>query len=83
MATIELDRTFYARHGERRYRVGFEDDDGLTRERYFTSRRAAERYALEIEMRLLNEAGQGFVTVADVIPDNDTGGDHGATDCTH
>lgn len=47
-------------YGDLEYCVEWTDNDGVGRERYFRSRRAAEKYALEVETELLNEAVQGF-----------------------
>jgi hypothetical protein len=40
---------------KRRFRVEWDDNDGLIRERYFDSYRAAERFAFDIERRLLRD----------------------------
>jgi hypothetical protein len=48
-------------YGDLEYCVEWEDNDGVGRQRFFKSRRAAERYALEVESALLNEAVQSFV----------------------
>ena len=45
-------------YGELEYCVEWVDNDGVGRERYFRSRRAAERYALDVESTLLNETIQ-------------------------
>lgn len=47
-------------YGDVEHRVVWEDNDGVGRERYFRSRRAAERYATKIEADLLNEAVTRF-----------------------
>lgn len=50
-------------YGDVEYCVEWEDNEGVGRQRYFGSRRAAERYALEIESALLQEAVQSFLQV--------------------
>jgi hypothetical protein len=50
-------------YGDVEYCVEWEDNEGVGRQRYFKSRRAAERYALEIESVLLQEAVQSFLLV--------------------
>ncbi|HET7084142.1 MAG TPA: hypothetical protein VFI23_05185 [Rhizomicrobium sp.] len=42
------------------YCVSWEDNDGVGRERYFRSRSAAERHAMEVERGLLREALEDF-----------------------
>ena len=51
-------------YGDLEYCVEWEDNEGVGRERYFKSRRAAERYAVEIEAKLLNEVVQNFSSAA-------------------
>jgi len=51
------DRDLY---GELEYSVEWQDNDGVGRELYFKSRRAAERFASKIESELLSEAVQSF-----------------------
>ena len=51
-------------YGDLEYCVEWEDNEGVGRERYFKSRRAAERYAVEIEAKLFNEAVQDFLCAA-------------------
>jgi hypothetical protein len=38
------------------YRVEWEDNDGVGRERYFKSYRSAERFAVEVEVEMFNQA---------------------------
>jgi hypothetical protein len=47
-------------YGDLEYCVEWQDNEGVGRERYFKSRRAAERYALQVESELLTEAVQSF-----------------------
>lgn len=49
-------------YGDLEYCVEWQDNEGVGRERYFRSRRAAERYALKVESELLAEAVQSFNT---------------------
>ena len=51
-------------YGDLEYCVEWVDNDGVGRERYFKSRRAAERYALDVEARLLSETIQQIVGTA-------------------
>jgi len=46
------------RSGNASFRVEWQDDNNLVRERYFNSYREAERFALEIERLLLRDAVQ-------------------------
>lgn len=58
---VEITRTRdHDPYGDVEYLVEWADNDGVGRERYFKSRREAERFALEIETTLLNEAVQDF-----------------------
>lgn len=47
-------------YGDLEYCVEWHDNEGVGRERYFKSRRAAERYSLQVESELLTEAVQSF-----------------------
>jgi hypothetical protein len=42
--------------GRRQYCVEWQDNNGVTLQRFYQSYRAAERFCLEIERSLLNEA---------------------------
>lgn len=48
-------------YGEIEYGVEWQDNDGIVRERYFKSKRAAERFAVDIEVLLLDEVVQSIV----------------------
>lgn len=43
-------------YGDLEYRVEWTDDDGNYKARYFKSKGVAERFALRIEVRLLDQA---------------------------
>jgi hypothetical protein len=47
-------------YGDLEYCVEWQDNEGVGRERYFKSYRAAERHALKVETELFNEAVQSF-----------------------
>jgi hypothetical protein len=47
-------------YGDMEYCVSWEDNEGVGRERYFRSRREAERHAMEVERGLLREALEDF-----------------------
>jgi hypothetical protein len=47
--------------GATRFKVEWEDNDGVGGERTFESRNAAERYALNAEVRLFNDAVQRLI----------------------
>jgi hypothetical protein len=47
-------------YGERGFIVEWEDNFGDFRERFFTTKRAAEKFAVRIEMDLLNETVTDF-----------------------
>lgn len=56
-------------YGDMEYCIEWTDNDGIGRERYFKSRRAAEKFAVEIEAELLTEAVQVFNdTIASLTP---------------
>jgi hypothetical protein len=63
--------------GGRRFRVEWEDNGGLTRDRHFDSYRAAGRFAVKIETRLFIEALQDFNAIA---KDQSQRDQRGATD---
>ena len=52
----EITRVRNPHTGEVEYRCEWNDNDGFGRERCFKSFRAAERYGLEMEIALFNEA---------------------------
>jgi hypothetical protein len=56
-------------YGDVEYCVEWEDNDGIGRERYFKSQRAAERYTVQIEVKLLNEAVQNFKEAMKLAPE--------------
>lgn len=47
--------------GKRRFRVEWDDADGLMRERHFESYRAAERFALHVDRKLRQELMEGLL----------------------
>lgn len=51
------------RSGNASFRVEWQDDNNLVRERFFNSYREAERFALEIERLLLTDAVQDICAV--------------------
>ena len=59
MATIERTRERDP-YGDLEYRVSWEDNDGVGRERFFESYRAAGRYAEKVEAQLFDEARQAL-----------------------
>ena len=61
MAEITETRT-HDPYGGLEYRVEWEDNEGRLKERFFKSHEAAERYSLEIELKLLNEVVRSFTT---------------------
>lgn len=59
MANILFSNPGWAKHlANMSFRVEWRDDGGLIRERFFSSYQEAERFALEIERLLLNDAVQ-------------------------
>lgn len=59
MANILFSTPGWAKRlGNMSFRVEWRDDGGLIRERFFNSFQEAERFALEIERLLLNDAVQ-------------------------
>jgi hypothetical protein len=55
-------------YGDLEYCVEWTDNDGIGRERYFKSFRAAEKYALKIETELLDEAVRDFSDCFSSLP---------------
>ena len=58
----DITRTKDRHTGEIKFKLEWEDNDGVTRERFFSSRNAAERHALNSQIKLINELVQSLIT---------------------